>query len=140
MKENNEKEKQPGSNNEEEEVFILKEKIKFLESVNNFLKSDISIKQKVKDSILNTTTTYWIINVVEYRKTLTIKSIKREEKTKNVKNKNRDSNRNSNNFTARKQNDQRSQNENQDEVRDNKTSKKEIVIIGDFMIKFRHPV
>ena len=52
------------------------------------------------------------------------------------KNKNRDSNRNNTNVTARKQNDKPSQNEDQDEVRDNKTSKKNIVIIGGSMINY----
>ena len=52
------------------------------------------------------------------------------------KNKNRDSNRNNTNVTARKQNDKRSQNEDQDEVRDSKIPKKDIVIFGDSMIKY----
>ena len=39
-------------------------------------------------------------------------------------------------MTARKQNDKRSQIEDQDELRDNKTPKKDIVIIGDSMIKY----
>ena len=51
------------------------------------------------------------------------------------KNKNRDSNRNNINVTARKQNDKRSQNEDQEEVRVNKTPKKDIVIIGDPILK-----
>ena len=51
------------------------------------------------------------------------------------KNKNRDSNRNNSSVTARKLNDKRSQIEDQDEVRNNKTPKKDIVIIGDSMIK-----
>ena len=52
------------------------------------------------------------------------------------KNKNRDSNRNNTNVTARKHNDERSQNEDKDEIRGNKTFKKDIVIIGDSMIKY----
>ena len=52
------------------------------------------------------------------------------------KNENRDSNRNNTNVTARKQNDKRIQNEDQDRVRDNKTPNKDIVIIGDSMIKY----
>ena len=38
--------------------------------------------------------------------------------------------------TARKHNDKRSQSEHKDEVRGNKTPKKDIVIIGDSMIKY----
>ena len=38
--------------------------------------------------------------------------------------------------TATKHNDKRSQSEHKDEVRDNKTPKKDIVIIGDSMIKY----
>ena len=52
LKENNEKEKPADSNNKKDEVLLLKEKIKFLGSENCFLKSDINIKQKVIDSIL----------------------------------------------------------------------------------------
>ena len=52
LKENNEKEKLAHSNNKKDEVLLLKEKIKFLESENSFLKSDINIKQKVVGSIL----------------------------------------------------------------------------------------
>ena len=52
LKENNEKEKLAHSNNKKDEVLLLKEKIKFLESENSFLKSDINIKQKVVSSIL----------------------------------------------------------------------------------------
>ena len=44
LKENNEKEKQTDSNNKKDEVISLKQKIKFLESDNSFLKSDINIK------------------------------------------------------------------------------------------------
>ena len=51
------------------------------------------------------------------------------------KNKSRDSNRNSTNVNARNQNDKRSQNKDQDGVRDNKTFKKDIAIIGDPLIK-----
>ena len=54
--------------------------------------------------------------------------------------KSRDSNRNNTNVTARKQNDnkfsQKSFESDQDEVRDNKTPKKDIVIIDDSMIKY----
>ena len=50
--ENNEKGKQADSNNEKKEALLLKEKLKFLESKNSFLKIDITIKQKVIDSIL----------------------------------------------------------------------------------------
>ena len=52
MKENNEKGKRADLNNKKDEVVSLKEKIKFLESENSFLKSDPNIKQKVIDSIL----------------------------------------------------------------------------------------
>ena len=51
MKENYKKEKPANSNHKKDEVLLLKEKIKFLESENSFLKSDINIKQKVTDSI-----------------------------------------------------------------------------------------
>ena len=44
LKENNEKEKIADSNNKKDEVLSLKEKIKFLELENSFLKSDINIK------------------------------------------------------------------------------------------------
>ena len=54
--------------------------------------------------------------------------------------KSRDSNRNNTNVTARKQNankcSQKSFESDQDEVRDNKTPKKDIVIIGDSLIKY----
>ena len=46
------KESQLNLNNKKDEVMSLKEKIKFLESENSFLKNDINIKQKVIDSIL----------------------------------------------------------------------------------------
>ena len=52
LKENYKKEKPANSNNKKDEVLLLKEKIMFLESENSFLKSDINIKQKVTDSIL----------------------------------------------------------------------------------------
>ena len=52
LKGTNEKEKLAHSNNKKDEVLLLKEKIKFLESENSFLKSDINIKQKVVGSIL----------------------------------------------------------------------------------------
>ena len=52
LKENNEKGKPANLNNKKDEVMSLKEKIKFLESENSFLKNDINIKQKVIDSIL----------------------------------------------------------------------------------------
>ena len=54
----------------------------------------------------------------------------REKKFKKSpdKNKNRDSNRNNTNVTARKHNDKRSQNEDKDEIRGNKTPKKDIVL------------
>ena len=45
-------EKPADSNNKKEEVLLLKEKIKFLQSENSFLKSAINIKQKVMASIL----------------------------------------------------------------------------------------
>ena len=53
----------------------------------------------------------------------------REKKLKNVpdKTKNRDSNRNNTNVTARKHNDKRSQNEDKGEIRGNKTPKKDIL-------------
>ena len=44
LKENNAKEKQTDSNNKKDGVISLKQKIKFLESDNSFLKSDINIK------------------------------------------------------------------------------------------------
>ena len=52
LKENNEKEKPADSNNEKDEALLLKEKVKFLELENSFLKSNINIKQKMIDSIL----------------------------------------------------------------------------------------
>ena len=50
------------------------------------------------------------------------------------KNKNRGSNRNNMNVTARKQNDQHSQNKDKNEVRE--TLKNDIIIIGDSMIEY----
>ena len=52
------------------------------------------------------------------------------------KNKNRDSNRNNTNVTASKQNDKSSHSEDQDEVRNKKTPKKDIVIIDDSLIRY----
>ena len=65
------------------------------------------------------------------------KSIENKEKKlkKSDRNKNRDSNRNNTNVTARKQNHKRSRNEDKGQVRDNKSPKKDIAIIGDSMIK-----
>ena len=62
----------------------------------------------------------------------------REKKFKKSpdKNKNSDSNRNNTNVTDNKHNHKRSQNEDKDEVRGNKTPKKDIVIVGDSMIKY----
>ena len=141
LKENNEKEKPADSNDEKEEVLLLKEKIKFLESENSFLKSDININQKVIDLILEHNSNllnHQCCRVSEntnneiYQKSSEKKEIKLKKSSE--KNKNRDSNRN--NVTAWKQNDERSQNEDQEEVRDNKTPKKGIVIIGDSTIKY----
>ena len=52
------------------------------------------------------------------------------------KNKNRDSNRNNTNVTASKKNDKSSHSEDQDEVRNKETPKKNIVIIDDSLIKY----
>ena len=52
LKEHNEKEKPADSSNKKDEVLLLKEKIKLLESENSSLKSDINIEQKVIDSVL----------------------------------------------------------------------------------------
>ena len=121
----------------------LNEKIKFLESENSFLKSDINFKQKVIDSILEQNS-----NLLNYQccrgsekannEIYQKSSETREKKLKTSpdKNRNRDSNRNNTNVTARKHNDKRSQSEDKDEVRGNKTPKKDIVIIGDSMIKY----
>ena len=91
---------------------LLKERIKFLESENRFLNSDINIKQKVIDSIPehNSNQCYRVsedANNEIYQKS----SKNKENKLKKspVKNKNRDSNRNNTNVTARKQNDKRNQ-------------------------------
>ena len=46
------KKKPGGSNSEKEKVLLVKERIRFLESENNVLKSDIIIEQKKMDSIL----------------------------------------------------------------------------------------
>ena len=46
LKENNEKEKRSDSNNKRDEVMLVKEKIKLLESENSFSKNEINIKQK----------------------------------------------------------------------------------------------
>ena len=144
LKENNEKGKPADSNDKKDEVLLLKEKIKFLESENSFLKSDINIKQKVIDSILEHNSNllnHQCCRVSEnanneiYQKS----SENKEKKLKKSpdKNKDRDSNKNNASVTARKQNDKRSQIEDQeDEVRDNKTPKKDIVIIGNSMIKY----
>ena len=135
--------KQADSNNRKEEVLLLKEKIKFLESENSILKSDINIEQKVIDSILEhnpNLLNYQCCRVSEnasneiYQKS----SDNKEKKLKKSpdKNKNSDSNRNNTNVTAGKQNDKRDQNKDQDEARDNKTPKKDIVITGGSMIKY----
>ena len=49
LKENNEKGQPANLNNKKGKVMSLKEKIKFLESGNSFIKNDINIKQKVID-------------------------------------------------------------------------------------------
>ena len=46
LKENNEKEKRSDPNNKRDEVMLVKEKIKLLESENIFSKNDINMKQK----------------------------------------------------------------------------------------------
>ena len=143
MKENNEKGKRADLNNKKDEVVSLKEKIKFLESENSFLKSDINIKQKVIDSVLehnyNLLNHQWCRGSENANNEIYQKSSETREKklkTSPDKNRNRDSNRNNTNVTARKHNDKRSQSEDKDEVRGNKTPKKDIVIIGDSMIKY----
>ena len=112
-------------------------------SENSFLKNDINIKQKVIDSILEHNS-----NMLNYQccrgsekannEIYEKSSETREKKLKASpdKNRNRGSNRNNTNVTARKHNDKRSQSEGKDEVRGNKTPKKDIVIIGDSMIKY----
>ena len=143
LKKINEKEKPADSNNKKDEVLLLKEKIMFLESENSFLKSDINIKQKVIDSILEHNSNFLnhqCCRVSEnanneiYQKSTENKEKKLKKSAD--KNKNRDSNRNNTSVTARKQNDKRRQIEDQDEVRDNKTPMEDIVIIGDSMIKY----
>ena len=143
LKENNEKGKPANLNNKKDEVMSLKEKIKIFESENSFLKNDINIKRKVIDSILEHNS-----NLLNYQccrgsekdnnEIYQKSSETREKKLKKYpdKNKNRDSNRNNTNDTARKHNDKHSQNEDKDEVRGNKTPKKDIVIIADSMIKY----
>ena len=123
LKENNEKGKPANLNNEKDKVMSLKEKIKFLESENSFLKNEINIKQKVIDSILEQNS-----NLLHYQccrgsekannEIYQKSSETREKKLKKSpdKEKNRDSNRNNTNVTARKHNDKRSQNEDIDEV------------------------
>ena len=142
MKENNEKGKTANLNNKKDEVMSLKEKIKFLESENSFLKNDINIKQKVIDSVLEHNS-----NLLNYQccrgsdkdnnEIYQKRSETREKKLKTSpdKNRNGDCNRNNTNVTARKHNDKLSQSEDNDEVRGNKTPKKDIIIIGDSMIK-----
>ena len=68
------KESQLNLNNKKDQVMSLKEKIKFLESENSFLKSDINIKQKMIDSILEHN-----FNLLNHQM-LTMKSIKKVEK------------------------------------------------------------
>ena len=75
LDENIEKEKLFESNNEKDEVLLVKEKIIFLKSENSLLKSDINIKQKVIDSTLEYNSILRNLNIVEYRKILTMKSI-----------------------------------------------------------------
>ena len=109
LKENNEKEKPSDSNNEKGEVLLLKEKIKFLESENSFLKSDIiNIKQKVIDSILEHNSNllnHQCCRVSEnidneiYQKSNANKEMKLKKSSD--KNKNRDSHRNNNKVSAR---------------------------------------
>ena len=137
------KKKLVDSSNQKDEVLLLKEQINFLESENRFLKSGINIKEKVKDSILEHNSN--LLNHqccrVSQNTSNEIHQKSSENKEKKLKkssdkNKNRDSNRNITNVSAWRQNGKRSQNKDQDEVRDNKTPKKDIVIIGDSMIKF----
>ena len=133
LKENNKKEKPADLNMKKDGVMLLREKIKFLELENSFLKSDINIKQKVIDSILEYNSN--LLNHQHCRGSenanneIYQKSCKTgEQKLKNSpdKNKNRDSTRNNTNVTARKQNDKRYQKEDKEEVRGNKTPKKDI--------------
>ena len=120
---------------------LPKEKIKFLESENSFLKSDINIKQKMIDSILELNSHLlnhqccWVpenANNEIYQKR--IENKEKKLKKSPGKNKNRGSNRNNMNVTARKQNDQHSQNKDKNEVRE--TLKKDIIIIHDSMIEY----
>ena len=83
LKENNEKGKPADSNNEREEVLLIKEKIKVLESENSFLKSDITIKQKATDSILGNKSD--LLNHQCCCKILSMKSIKKVVKIKKWK-------------------------------------------------------
>ena len=78
LKKTMKKKKPGGSNNEKEKVLLLKERIRFLESENNVLKSDIIIEQKKMDSILKYNSNLLNHQIVEYCKILTMKTIKRE--------------------------------------------------------------
>ena len=115
LKENNGKEKPADSNNKKDEVLLLKEKTKLLESENSFLKSDINIEQKVIDSILEHNSK--LLNhqccQVSENTNNEIYQTSSEDKDKKLekspdKNKNKDNNRNNTSVTARKQNDKRS--------------------------------
>ena len=77
LKENNEKGKPADLNNRKDEVMSLKEKIKFLESKNGYLKNGINIKQKVINSILEHNSNFLNYQCCEDRRRLTIKSIKK---------------------------------------------------------------
>ena len=81
LSENNEKGKPADSNNKKDKLMLLKERIKFLESENSFLNSDINIKQKVIDSIPehNFNQCYRVSEDA-----LTMKSIKKVMKTKKI--------------------------------------------------------
>ena len=103
----------------------------------------MNIKQKVIDSILEHSANllnHQCCRVLENvnNETYQKSSETREKKLKksSYKNKNRDNNRYNTNVTARKQNVKQSQNKNKDEVRGNKTPKKDIVVIGDSIIKY----
>ena len=129
--------------NEKGEVLLVKEKIKFLESENSLLKSDIDIKQKVIDSILEYNSILLNHQYCQVSQNINNEipqksSESKENKLKKYldKNKNRDNNRNNTKLIARKQNDKLRQNEDQDKVRDNKTPKKDIVRIDQSMIKY----
>ena len=107
-----EKKEPVDSDNDKEEVLLLNEKIKFLKSVNSFLKSDTNIKQKMIDSILE-----HYSNLLNHKCCRVSENTKNEIHQKSSENKeikikkypdineNRDSNRNSTNVTTRKQND-----------------------------------